>query len=170
MADRPDAEWKLPWTARCRCERLQMRVTAPPIVTMACHCAGCQRMSASAFSLSVLVPSDGFEVTAGDAVIGGIHGPNRHFHCDYCKTWAFTRPSGMDAFVNLRATMLDDHGWFVPFVETCTSEGFAWAKTGAPHSFPNIPPVEAFGPIASEFAQRGPRPRAEAPTLDEERR
>ena len=64
MADEPDKVWKLPWTARCRCERLQMRVTAPPIVTMACHCAGCQRMCASAFSLSVLLPSSGFEVGA----------------------------------------------------------------------------------------------------------
>jgi hypothetical protein len=115
-------------------------------------------MTASAFSLSVLVPAAAFEVTAGDPVIGGPHGAHRHFHCAHCKSWAFTRPAGMDAFVNLRATMLDDRSWFVPFVETCTTEGFAWAKTGATHSFPNIPPVEVFGPIAAEFAQRGPRP------------
>ena len=28
----------------------------------------------------------------------------------------------MDKFVNLRATMLDDASWFVPFIETCTKE------------------------------------------------
>ncbi|HLL23508.1 MAG TPA: GFA family protein [Kofleriaceae bacterium] len=155
---RMDNAWNLPWTARCRCERLQMRVTAAPIVTMACHCAGCQRMSASAYSLSVLLPADGFEVTAGETEIGGIHGPDRHFHCAHCKAWVFTRPSGMDAFVNVRATMLDEHAWFVPFVETCRAEGFPWAQTGATHSFPNIPPVEAFGPIVAEFAANGARP------------
>lgn len=136
-----------------------MRVTAPPIVTMACHCHGCQRMSASAFSLSVLVPASGFEVVAGEPVIGGIHGPTRHFHCEYCKSWLFTRPDGMDAFVNLRATMLDDHSWFAPFVETSTASALPWAKTGAKHSFPNIPAPEVWGPIVAEFAQAGSRPR-----------
>jgi len=115
-------------------------------------------MSASAYSLSVLLPADGFEVTAGETEIGGIHGPDRHFHCAHCKAWVFTRPSGMDAFVNVRATMLDEHAWFVPFVETCRAEGFPWAQTGATHSFPNIPPVEAFGPIVAEFAANGARP------------
>lgn len=151
-------DWKLPWSAACRCTRLRMQIREAPIVTMACHCAGCQRMSASAFSLSILVPSSGFEVTAGEAVIGGLHGADRHFHCEYCKTWAFTRPAGMDAFVNVRATMLDDHAWYWPFVETCRAEGFPWATTGALHTFPNIPPPEAFGPIAADFQSRGPRP------------
>ena len=152
------SEWKLPWTAGCRCDRLRMRITEPPIVTMACHCTGCQRMSASAFSLSILVPASGFAVTAGEPVIGGLHGAARHHHCAHCKTWAFTRPEGMDAFVNVRATMLDDHAWFVPFVETSRAEGFPWAATGATHSFPNIPPAEAFGPIVADFQQRGARP------------
>jgi len=60
--------------------------------------------------------------------------------------------------VNLRATMLDDHAWFRPYVETCRSEGFPWATTGAAHSFPNIPPVDVWGPLLTEFAERGPRP------------
>lgn len=150
-------DWKLPWRGRCRCERVRFEITAPPLGTMACHCMGCQRMTASAFSLSVLVPAAGFTVS-GDVVIGGIHGPDRHFHCDHCKSWMFTRPNGMETLVNVRATMLDDHAWFVPFVETATSEGFAWAKTGARHSFPNLPGPEAFGPIVEEFARLGARP------------
>lgn len=115
-------------------------------------------MSASAFSLSILVPSEGFEVVQGDTEIGGLHGPSQHHHCTYCKTWAFTRPDGMPAIVNVRATMLDEHAWIVPFVETCRAEGFPWAATGASHTFPNIPPPEVFGPIVADFQQRSPRP------------
>ncbi len=151
-------DWKLPWTGHCRCDRARFRISAPPIITMACHCDGCQRMTASAFSLSVLVPSDGFTVTQGELEIGGMHGAARHFHCGHCKSWLFTRPDGMDGFVNVRATMLDDHRWYAPFVETCTSEALPWAKTGAAHSFPNIPPPDAFGPCVADFNQRGPRP------------
>jgi hypothetical protein len=115
-------------------------------------------MTASAFSLSVLVPAAGLEVTQGEPVIGGIHGPDRHFHCPRCKSWLFTRPSGLDALVNVRATMLDDHAWFAPFVETCTAEALPWARTPAAHSFPNIPDPSVFGPIVAEFAARGPHP------------
>jgi hypothetical protein len=157
------SDWKLPWSAGCRCERLRMTISAPPVVTMACHCTGCQRMSASAFSLSILVPASGFAITQGETEIGGLHGPSQHHHCSYCKTWAFTRPDGMDGFVNLRATMLDDHAWFSPFVETCRAEGFPWASTGAVHSFPNILPPEAFGPIVSQFLREGARPQASRP-------
>jgi hypothetical protein len=152
-------DWKLPWTAGCRCDRIRMQITAPPIVTMACHCRGCQRMTASAFSLSVLVPAAGFEVTTGEPVIGGLHGAAHHFHCEYCKSWLFTRPDGMDAFVNVRATMLDDARWFAPFVETSTAEALRWAKTAAVHSFPNIPAPEVWGPIVEAFAREGARPR-----------
>ncbi|MEO6772434.1 MAG: GFA family protein [Kofleriaceae bacterium] len=151
-------DWNLPWAAGCRCDRIRLQITAPPIVTMACHCRGCQRMTASAFSLSLLVPAPGFEVTTGEPVIGGLHGPARHFHCDHCKSWLFTRPEGMDAFVNVRATMLDDPRWFVPFVETGTAEALPWANTGAVHSFPNLPAPEVWGPIVAEFARLAPRP------------
>src|SRR3546814_9366082 len=36
----------------CRCGGIQLEITAAPLLTMACHCVGCQKMTASAFSLS----------------------------------------------------------------------------------------------------------------------
>ena len=92
-------DWKLPWNGACRCGRVKLRVGAPPIMTAACHCTGCQRMSASAFSLSVGIPSDGFLVTEGEPVLGGLHGSTRHYFCPHCLSWMFTRPEGMDFFV-----------------------------------------------------------------------
>jgi len=68
-------EWSLPWEGGCRCGEVRIRVTRPPLLTGACHCAGCQRMSASAFSLTVTLPSDGFELVAGAPVPGGAQGP-----------------------------------------------------------------------------------------------
>ncbi|WP_434420905.1 GFA family protein [Nannocystis pusilla] len=151
-------DWKLPWTGGCRCDRVRFRVTTPPLVTMACHCLGCQRMTAGPFSLSLLMLSEGFALTAGEPVIGGLHGPNRHFYCPHCKSWMFTRPDGMDHLVMVRPTMLDDHAWFVPFIETATAEKLPWASTPAKHSFPDLPPPEQYGPLMQEFAARGPRP------------
>ena len=70
-------EWKLPWEGGCRCGAVRIRVTRPPMLTGACHCTGCQTMSASAYSLTVTVPADGFEVMKGEPVLGGLKGPVR---------------------------------------------------------------------------------------------
>lgn len=142
----------LPWEGGCRCGRVRIKVSAPPMLTMACHCTGCQRMSASAFSLSAAIPSEGFQVTQGEPVIGGLHGPTRHYFCPHCMSWMFTRAEGMDWFVNLRPTMLDDARGFTPFIETMTSEKLPWATTPAVHSFEKFPAFEDYERLTAEFA------------------
>jgi hypothetical protein len=150
-------DWKLPWAGGCRCGKLRYEVTAPPLLSIACHCAGCQSMTASAYSLSLAIPNGGFAVTAGEPVIGGLHGAVEHLFCDWCKTWVFTRPPGLP-FVNLRPTTLDDHGWVVPFVEICTDEKLPWAATSAQHSYPKIPGPETFQSLLPTYAEQGARP------------
>ncbi len=152
-------DWKLPWEGGCRCGQTRFRVTAPPLLAAACHCTGCQRMTASAFSLSLAVPSEGFAITSGSPVIGGLHGAPQHFMCAHCLSWMFTRPDGMPELVNLRATMLDDHAWFAPFAEFWTSEQLPWATTSAPHSFPTMGTAEDFPELLAGYQQHGARPR-----------
>jgi hypothetical protein len=150
MPNRPD----LPCEGGCRCGRVRLRISAPPLVTMACHCTGCQRMSASAFSLSAAIPAEGFAVTQGEPVIGGLHGASRHYFCPHCMSWMFTRPEGLDFFVNLRATMLDDHSWYAPFIETWTTEKLAWAATPAVHSYEALPAPEEFPGLLQKYAEQ----------------
>jgi hypothetical protein len=138
----------------CRCGEVRLAITAPPLLTMACHCTGCQRMAASAYSLSAAIPSAGFAVTQGTPVIGGLHGATRHYFCPSCMSWMFTRPEGLDMFVNLRPTMLDDVGWFSPFIETMTGEKLPWAQTPAVHSFVRFPPMDRYEGLIKEYAER----------------
>jgi len=147
-------DWKLPWEGVCRCGQVRVRVSAPPMMTVACHCTGCQRMSGSAFSLSVAIPADGFAVIQGEPAIGGLHGATRHYFCPHCMTWMFTRPEGMDWFVNLRTTMLGEAARLAPFVETYTAEKLPFAQTGAAHSFETLPPMEAWEGLMQEYAAR----------------
>lgn len=129
------------------------------MLTSACHCTGCQRMTAGAFSLTVTVPATGFAVTQGETVLGGLRGPvAHHHHCDRCKTWVFTRAEGMDTFVNLRPSMLDEGQWFVPFVEVWTSEKLPWVTTPAVHSFATQPEFSAYEGLIADFTKRGVRP------------
>lgn len=135
----------------CRCGQVRFALASAPLMTMACHCTGCQRMTSSAFSLSTLYPSQAFQVTSGTPVIGGLHGAARHFFCPHCMSWLFTRPAGMDAFVNVRSTLMDDARTFRPFAETYTDEMLAWAKTGAIHSFRKFPSEEEWEELMEAF-------------------
>lgn len=86
-------------------------------------------------------------------MIGGLHGGTRHYFCGYCMSWLFTRPEGMDDFVNVRSTMLEDAASCAPLIETWTDEKLGWATTGATHSFNQFPPQERYPALLEEFAQ-----------------
>jgi hypothetical protein len=130
---------------------VRFRIGAPPLLTMACHCTGCQRMTASAFSLSAAIPTEAFEVIDGEPVIGGLHGSPKHYFCPHCMSWLFTKADGLDWFVNVRTTMLDDARWTAPFVETFTSEKLDWVTTPAVHSYPQFPPFEAYQELVEAY-------------------
>jgi hypothetical protein len=143
----------LPLSGSCRCGRVEFRVTRAPICTAACHCRGCQKMAASAYSLTAMVPGDGLEVTKGETAIGGMHAPElQHHFCAHCMTWMFTRPVGMP-FVNVRPTMLDDSSWFRPFMETFASAKLPFAETGAVRSFETFPAMGEIEALLTEYAE-----------------
>ncbi|MEO0982870.1 MAG: GFA family protein [Pseudomonadota bacterium] len=151
------SEWRLPWSASCICGQVQMRVTKPPLVSMACHCTGCQKLTSGPYSISFLVPSDGFEVTRGEPVTGGLHREHKQYYCPHCKGWVFTRPAGMD-FVNFRPTLLEDASWVRPFVDIAAAEKLPGVESGAEMSFDGFPGPEDFPPIMAAFSERGARP------------
>ena len=145
---------KLPVEGGCRCDQVRIKVSAPPLLTMACHCTGCQKMTSSAYSLSAAIPAEGFEVIRGEPVVGGLHGASRHYFCPHCMSWIFTRPEGLDWFVNVRPTMLDDTAWFEPFIETWTSEKLPWVQPAATHGYAELPAFDAYRGLIEEYAQR----------------
>lgn len=146
---------ELPATASCRCGRVRLRITRPALLTMACHCGGCQKMTSSAFSLTVALPADGVEILEGELARGGLQTEHTHLYCAFCKSWMMTRPAGIDWLVNLRASALDRHADFVPFIETGTATRLAWATTPARHSYEGFPPLEAYQPLLDAFAAQG---------------
>jgi hypothetical protein len=141
----------------CRCGRVRFRLTGPPLIEMACHCRGCQRMSASAFSTTLIMASAHFALLQGDTEVGGIHGDQvHHHHCPWCKGWVYTKAVAAPDSINVRATLLDDPSWFAPWAETQTAEKLAWAVTGAARSFARFPDASAFGSLLADYqAERG---------------
>lgn len=112
-------------------------------------------MSASAFSLTAMVPADAFRVVDGEAVKGGLHGPTLdHYFCAHCKSWMFTRIVGLDTFVNVRPTMFDDPKWSRPFIETMTRDKLSWVTTPAEFSYEAFPPMEDLQTLMDAFSAK----------------
>jgi hypothetical protein len=154
------SDWKLPWNAACLCGQVKMRVTAPPMVAMACHCRGCQKLTSSAYSLTLMIPPGGFEVVEGEPVIGALHrDESQHHYCPHCKSWLFTTAPGLQGMTNFRPTMLEDASWVVPYVESYVTEKLPGVVTGAKHSFDQFPPPERYGGLMAGFAQEGAKPK-----------
>lgn len=140
----------LPVEGACMCGQVKLRVSAPPIITMACHCKGCQKLSASAYSLTAMVPAAAFEVE-GKTQIGALHGANPYHYCPNCLNWLYTGLAGAP-FVNVRPTMFDVPAWSTPFIESYITEKLPWARTSARHSFAQFPAMEDYGRLMAEFA------------------
>lgn len=146
---------KLPLEGGCRCDEVRIRVTEAPILTAACHCTGCKRMSSSAFSMTAICNAASLVVTKGSTVVGGARNPElEHNFCPKCMTWMFTRVNAYPEIVNVRPTMFDDHAWFSPFMETFTKTKLPWARTDAVESFEEFPDPKDFGRILQAYASR----------------
>jgi hypothetical protein len=138
-----------------------MRIAAPPVISAACHCTGCQKLTGGAYSLTLMIPVSGFEVE-GETQLGALHrAESQHHYCTRCLGWLYTTAPGLAAqgVLNFRSTMLDDASWVVPFVESNVTQKLHGVVTGAKHSFDGFPPPSEYGRLMQEYAQEGAKPR-----------
>lgn len=53
----------------CQCGSVRYEVTGEPVTLYVCHCRECQKQSASAFGISVIVRRSDFRVTQGEVKV-----------------------------------------------------------------------------------------------------
>lgn len=96
----------------CRCGRIRYRVTAEKLPNAcACHCRDCQTWSGSAFSLQIIVPESGLQVT-GEPALFELTSPDgsrtsRQRACPVCFTRVFNTNSARPGLAVVRAGTLD---------------------------------------------------------------
>lgn len=153
------SDWNLPWSAACLCGRVKMLISSPPLISMACHCTGCQKLTGGAYSLTLMVPPGGFEVVEGEVVLGALHrAESQHHYCAQCKGWLYTTAPVLQGATNFRPTMLEDASWVAPFVEMMTAEKLPGVVTGARRSYEGWLPPEDYAALLNAYAREGARP------------
>lgn len=154
MRDAQMTDAQSAFSATCRCGKCTFEVTGDPLVIAACHCQGCRRMSASAFSLTAMVPAEAFRVTGGTPVRGGAKGSQLdHRFCLDCMSWMFTRINGMEGVVNIRPTLGSDPAWTQPFIETMAADKLPWVELPVARSYEAFPPPEEFAQVTADFVR-----------------
>jgi hypothetical protein len=120
---------KLPLTGGCQCGALRFEIGAEPLSVYVCHCTECQRQSASAFSMSVMVPRDSLVYTKGKprrfertADSGRVIASDM---CETCGVRPVNHPLANDKVSILKPGTLDDTSWLHPV-------GHIWTKSAQP--------------------------------------
>jgi hypothetical protein len=79
----------------CLCGHIRFRLDGAPIVTHACHCTQCQRITGSAFAVNLMIEADQLTVETGEPVRTE-HGQAACPHCG-TRLWAYHRMFGEKA-------------------------------------------------------------------------
>src|SRR5689334_10814221 len=114
---------ELPQTGGCQCGALRYEITQAPHLVYTCHCADCQRLTSSAFSIAVVVPDGAFRLTAAEprSLQKTADSGRRitRWVCPQCGSWVCGAPMPGSA-TRVRGGTLDDTSWLRPTVHFWT--------------------------------------------------
>ena len=144
----------------CTCGAVRYRITKPLLACYICHCHRCQKRSGSPFSMSVVLPVGGFEMTQGAPLEIARTRPdgavNRSWVCPDCHSRLHTQRGGSRA-LNLRAGTLDETAWLRPMAQFWTTSAQPWAiQRGEILSYAGQP--EDYTPMLDAWKRAGLTP------------
>lgn len=138
-----------PITGTCQCGDVRYAVHHEPLVTAACHCQDCQKLSASAFSITMIIPEAAFELLSGELSV--FERPADHggkaicYFCPTCSNRVYHKNPIMPGFLRLKPGGLDDTSTIQPQVHVWTSRAQPWYQIpeGVP-SYETQPDLQEF--------------------------
>lgn len=118
-----------PQEGGCQCGAVRYRLHASPLSVYNCHCKDCQRFSGAAWSMSMIIRDEDFELLSGQiaqydrkADSGNVV---RMCFCANCHGWVWNEPASPGIKVG-RAGTLDDINWARPVGNIWTESKAAW--------------------------------------------
>jgi hypothetical protein len=123
---------QLPLTGGCQCREVRYEIRAKPLTLYACHCTECQRQSASAFSLSLVVPREAVTIMQGTPQQWRReHESGRVIWCFFCGTCGvrlYHNPERNPQVSILKPGTLEDTKWLHPVGHVWTRSAQAWVN------------------------------------------
>lgn len=96
----------------CQCGAVRYELTGAALELYVCHCRECQKQSASAFGISLIVPRDGLRLTRGTPRVWSrpatVGGTLDCAFCPTCGTRLWHQSAGDAATVSVKGGSLDE--------------------------------------------------------------
>lgn len=103
---------KPPITGKCQCGNIQYEISLPFLKQIVCHCSECQKLSATSFSISAIIPQDAFKLVKGELASysrvadSGLN--NNCYFCANCGNRIYHQNPDKPEIVRLKPGTLDD--------------------------------------------------------------
>jgi len=121
-----------PQNGGCHCGALRYEFSAPPLMVYNCHCKYCQKISGSAFNVSVTIIERSFAFTKGEPARiewQSDAGLTRYgLFCGACGSRIVQGSTPSKGALSLRAGTLDDTSWVAPVGDIWTSSAQPWVR------------------------------------------
>jgi hypothetical protein len=119
-----------PFSGSCSCGAIRYTCSAEPYVSYCCHCTACQKRTASAFGISLQVPSAGLTVDQGTPktrvrIADSGNERVQHF-CGDCGSSLFGTSEATKKITVIYAGTLDDPSWMPVMANIWTDSALPW--------------------------------------------
>ncbi|KAG4253876.1 hypothetical protein BFJ72_g14746 [Fusarium proliferatum] len=98
-------------TGGCACDAVRYTAEIDSGVKAVCHCLNCQKRTASAFSVNVIIPRKSFKITRGTTkyhtYIADSKKPYHTHFCGDCGSALYGEPEAFPDTVSIKAGSLD---------------------------------------------------------------
>lgn len=125
----------LPVSGGCLCGQIQYSSREAPLTTAICHCTDCQKQSGSAFSVNLLLPTEGFQVqgkSLGTFTKMGASGlPVQRFFCSNCGSPLYSELATMPGLLAVKAGTLSRGGDIQPALHMWCASAQPWVTLEA---------------------------------------
>lgn len=121
-----------PIAGECQCGGVRYEVLKPYRFVAVCHCLDCQKLSAGAFSMSMIVDADAFKMARGTpkkwerATASG--GTTACYFCPECSNRIYHANPKMPQFIRLKPGSLEDTSILQPDYHAWVKRKQAWLE------------------------------------------
>ena len=121
-----------PGDGGCQCGNIRYRLSEKPHMLYVCHCSDCQKQSASAFGMSLIMKSQHVEFVEGAESMRSWDTPGENGHikrCHFCPNCGTRIMHGSDSpgqSVSIKAGSLDDTGELQPSAHIWLQSAQPW--------------------------------------------
>ncbi len=154
---------EFPRTGGCLCARVRYEITEAPQLVYTCHCADCQRLTSSAFSMGIVLTDRAFWLTGIEPrsirnIADSGRGKISWVVCSECGCWVCSVPEPDAGERRIRCGTLDDTSWLRPTAHS----GPAASNLGSPCRrairFSRRSPADENSPAAKADGGAGTKP------------